>query len=91
MEKIKEFFRRLFHKNVDLALPNESKIQDSRKKDIREELKVKDNTNLLKLQNDYEKGKINEISMSKKQLKEMIELYEKQIQELKYKLAIKKI
>ena len=91
MEKIKEFFRRLFHKNVELALPNESKIQDSNKKDIRKELKVKDNTNLLKLQNEYEKGKINEKSMSKKRLKEMIELYEKQIKELKYKLAIKKI
>ena len=90
MGRIKEFFKRLFGKNKKLAIAEETAPKKEINKNLKEKIRIIDNSKLLKLQEDYENGKIDEMSMSTKQMKELIELYEKQIQELNYQIAMRK-
>lgn len=90
MGKIKEFLKRLFFKNKKLAIAEEITPKKEVNKNLKEKIKIIDNSKLLRLQEDYENGKIDEMSMSTKQMKELIELYEKQIQELNYQIARRK-
>lgn len=90
IENIKKFFKKLFNMNYQEKLPEANTEKDCEKTNIRDEIKIEDNIELLKIQNNYENGKISEKNFSKTQIIKLINLYEKQINELNYRITCNK-
>ena len=90
LEKIKEIFRKIFRVNAKQKLLETSNETTYQKENIRDSMKVEDNSKILFLQKEYEKGKIFETKLSNIQIKKLIKLYENQIKELDYKLLLRK-
>jgi len=88
--KLKQLFKKLFHKNEpDKALVAETPINNIKKGDntnkFLEELKIieDEETILLKLQKKYRSGEIKEENLSPEQVKSLCELYDRQISDLR--------
>lgn len=92
MEKIKNFFRKLFSRNKQLKL--EPKSEDihveakDNKDNIKESLRIdKRRLELIELQRKFEKNELDLYSLTKKQIQDLTALYEEQVKELNYKLG----
>lgn len=92
MKKIKEFFKKLFKKRNTLNLPkiDNTKINSEERANIRKELKIKSNTKLIEIQKEYENGTLKDNDCLYRYIKDLIDLYENQIKELDYQIALKK-
>ncbi len=89
--KIKRFFMNLFKKNTNYEETQtqsiENIIQDkskTQKQDFRETIKQveTEETKLLKLQKQFDNGEITEEELSQKQIEDLLNLYNQQINEL---------
>ena len=89
--KIKRFFMNLFKKNTNYEETQthsiENTIQDkskTQKQDFRETIKQveTEETKLLKLQKQFDNGEITEEELSQKQIEDLLNLYNQQINEL---------
>lgn len=89
MEKIKNFFKKLFSRNKVLKIEQRYETnRDKEGKNIRDSVRVeKGRLELFKLQEKFEKNELDLYSLSKKQLQELTKLYEEQVKELNYKLG----
>ena len=89
MEKIKNFFKKLFSKNKIVKIEQRyENNHDKEEKNIRDSVRVeKERLELFKLQEKFEKNELELYSLSKKQLQELTKLYEEQVKELNYKLG----
>lgn len=104
LEKIKEFFRKLFDRNKQQVI-DEPKIIDNStdkkqnqfKKDFETQVVFKNEEEKnLKLQRNFESGNLNVEELSEEEFKALVKLYEKQIKETeesieRYKSKIEKI
>ncbi len=99
INKLKNFFRNLFKKNKTIlnAIIVEDNINNSideekNKNTFMESIKNVENedTKLLKLQKQYRKGDIKEAEMSKEQVSALINLYDKQIANLRKSNELRK-
>ena len=94
--KIKTFFRNLFYKEtaVENTIVKETKniIQENKKTDFIESIKniESEETKILKLQKQYRNGDIKEEEMSEKQISALMDLYDKQIANLKKSNELRK-
>ena len=95
--KIKTFIKKIFNKkdcNINNVAPvDESlKSKDNRKQKFMEEVKrIEDEeTKLLKLQQQFHNGEINEEDLTETQYKALNDLYDRQIDNLKKSIEIKK-
>lgn len=80
-KKIRNFFRSLFHKNEEDTNANESiDIKQETTTSIIDEFK--DKQTIVKLQQDYENGKIAEEDMDENDKQKLLELYKEQIKTL---------
>ncbi len=79
-EKIKNFFRNLFHKQKD----NEVKENNIIKKEMTTNLfdNYTDKLEIIKLQEDYENGEIAEEDINEEDKQKLLELYQEQIKTL---------
>lgn len=89
MEKIKDFFKRIFKRNHLIQITEGKENLKKQGKKLRNELKVNEDKELLYFQKKFENGEINELTLSNRKVKELITLYENQIKELNYKIALK--
>lgn len=97
MYKIKQFFKNLFkRKNIENTtqikeenINKNTNVENSSSNDFFKRIQTIDdeNTLLLKLQQQYENGEIQEENLTPKQVNDLCNLYEKQIEELKGKIA----
>lgn len=95
---IKQFFKRLFHKNdiVDNAVTanvsSNITADEDKRNSFMEEIKKIENeeTILLKLQEKYRSGEIKEEDLTDEQVNSLCKLYDKQIANLKKSNNIKK-
>ena len=95
IEKIKEFFKKIFGNNNQnyLEAPTDDILQDEKKytnynseNNFQNEIKIESNSNeerALKLQIDFKDGAINEEDLSEEDFDILSNLYEKQIQDVK--------
>ena len=90
IKKLKEIFNRIFKNDEVLKIDEVIPKNKLKEKNIKEELKTLSSFKLLKLQHEYETGNIKENQISNSKMKELIELYQQQINELDYKLAMKR-
>lgn len=95
--KIKNFIKKIFNKkdcNINNVAPvDESlKSKDNRKQKFMEEVKrIEDEeTKLLKLQQQFHNGEIKEEDLTESQYKALNDLYDRQIDNLKKSIEIKK-
>ena len=80
-EKIRNFFRSLFHKSKEDTKAKESlDIKQETATNIIDEFK--DKQTIVKLQQDYENGKIAEEDMDENDKQKLLELYKEQIKTL---------
>ncbi|MEI3434109.1 MAG: hypothetical protein V8R26_03665 [Clostridia bacterium] len=79
-EKIRNFFRSLFHKNEDTNVKEHIDIKQETSTSIIDEFK--DKQTIVKLQQDYENGKIAEEDMDENDKQKLLELYKEQIKTL---------
>lgn len=89
-KKIKSFFMRLFNREEIIEEPVVENFTNNeqldKKKSFAEEIKVKEDTektSLLKMQKDYEDGKLLEENMSAEQVSKLEKLYTEQITKLR--------
>lgn len=89
MEKIKNFFKRLFKRNKVMQIEQKDGSNSIKEKNnIRDTLYVgKERLELFKLQEKYEKNELDVYQLSRKQLQNLVKLYEEQIRELNGKLG----
>ena len=89
MEKIKNFFKRLFKRNKVIQIEQKDVSNSIKEKNnIRDTLYVgKERLELFKLQEKYEKNELDVYQLSRKQLQNLVKLYEEQIRELNGKLG----
>ena len=87
--KIKNFFKKLFHKDEFVSV-KENIVSDYKNEDIKPSFadaikipEVNEKSEVLKMQKDYEKGKIREEDMTSEQIKKIESLYEEQIIKLR--------
>ncbi len=85
--KIKKENKLLLKEKVDYPF-EEGKIKEI---EFKEKLNVKANREILKLQEEYEKGNVTEDELSMTKLKELVHLYKKQIDDLNTEITMKKI
>lgn len=92
MEKIKNFFKKLFYRNKTLKIEQRYETnRDKNEKNIRDDIRVERvRVELFELQEKFEKNELDLYNLSKKQLQELTKLYEEQVKELNYKLGITK-
>ena len=90
IKKLKEIFNRIFKNDEVLKIDEVIPKNKLKEKNIKEELKTLSSFKLLNLQHEYETGNIKENQISNSKMKELIELYQQQINELDYKLAMKR-
>ena len=90
LEKIKEIFRKIFRVNAKEKMLEATNETIYKKDNIRDSIRVEDNSKILFLQKEYERGKIFETELSKNQIKKLIILYQNQIKELDCKLLLRK-
>lgn len=99
INKLKNFFRNLFKKNkpIQKAILVEDSINNSidgeqNRNIFMESIKNVENedTKLLKLQKQYRNGDIKEEEMSKEQVSALIDLYDKQIENLRKSNELRK-
>lgn len=90
IKKLKEIFNRIFKNDEVLKIDEVIPKNKLKEKNIKEELKTLSSFKLLKLQHEYETGNIKENQISNSKIKELIELYQQQINEIDYKLAMKR-
>lgn len=89
--KIRSFFRKLFFNKKTIQIENQESVEpvvdsiETRNKFINY-IKIETNEELLDIQKQLEKGKINVEELSEKQKSDLIELYNKQIEVKKDKL-----
>ena len=97
--KIKQFFRNLFHKNIEFEsnVVVEENISnnienETKKSAFMESIKNIENeeTKLLKLQKQYRSGEIKEEELTQEQVNSLCALYDKQIANLKKSNEIRK-
>ena len=99
INKLKNFFRNLFKKNK--TIQNAIIVEDSINNSIDEEINKNtfmesiknvenEDTKILKLQKQYRKGDIKEAEMSKEQVSALINLYDKQIANLRKSNELRK-
>ena len=79
-EKIRNFFRSLFHKKEDTKAKESLDIKQETATNIIDEFK--DKQTIVKLQQDYENGKIAEEDMDENDKQKLLELYKEQIKTL---------
>ena len=80
-KKIRNFFRSLFHKNEEVTNTKESfNIKQETATNIIDEFK--DKQTIVKLQQDYENGKIAEEDIDENDKQKLLELYKEQIKTL---------
>ena len=94
--KIKQFFKNLFKTKTKInnyeiskeSIDKTNNIEDTSKNDFFKRIQTIDdeNTLLLKLQKQYENGEVSEESLTPKQIDDLCNLYEKQIDDLKEKI-----
>lgn len=77
--KIKNHFNHLFNKEKTSSLYNNN-VNYTKTSNIKDEFKIKQE--ILKLQQDYESGKITEEDMSEEDKQKLMELYHEQISTL---------
>ena len=89
IEKIKNFFKRLFKRNKVIQIEQKDVSNSIKEKNnIRDTLYVgKERLELFKLQEKYEKNELDVYQLSRKQLQNLVKLYEEQIRELNGKLG----
>ena len=87
IKKLKEIFNRIFKNDEVLKIDEVIPKNKLKEKNIKETLS---SFKLLKLQHEYETGNIKENQISNSKIKELIELYQQQINEIDYKLAMKR-
>lgn len=92
MEKIKNFFKKLFNRNKTLKIEKRYETnRDKNENNIRDIIRVeRGRLELFELQEKFEKNELDLYNLSKKQLQELTKLYEEQVKELNYKLGITK-
>lgn len=97
LNKIKTFIKKIFNKkdcNINNVAPvDESlKSKDNKKQKFMEEVKrIEDEeTKLLKLQQQFHNGEIKEEDLTESQYKALYDLYDRQIDNLKKSIEIKK-
>lgn len=92
MEKIKNFFKKLFYRNKTLKIEQRYETnRDKNEKCIRDDIRVERvRLELFELQEKFEKNELDLYNLSNKQLQELTKLYEEQVKELNYKLGITK-
>lgn len=82
--KIKEWFKKTFKKEEvieDIIIETEKNVKVTEKTSFRDSIKFESNNVILALQKKLENKEIEISSLTDKELDEMIELYEKQIEE----------
>ena len=79
-KKIRNFFRSLFHKKEDTNVKEHIDIKQETSTSIIDEFK--DKQTIVKLQQDYENGKIAEEDIDEKDKQKLLELYKEQIKTL---------
>ena len=89
MEKIKDFFRKLFFRNKQLKIESKNEnINVESKNNMKESLRIdKRRLKLIELQKKFEKNELDLYSLTKKQIQDLTALYEEQVKELNYKLG----
>lgn len=88
--KLIELFKIIFRKKQVLPLPESGYKNKIEKRNIKDEIKITIDDRILKLQKEYETGNIKETQLTNKKIKELIKLYQNQINELNYEIAVKK-
>ena len=94
--KIKRFFINIFHKetiinDTTLIVENEVKVDNSKSAFVESLKNIEDEeTKLLKLQKQYDSGKIKEEDLTQEQVKSLCGLYKKQIEKLEKSNEIRK-
>ena len=91
--KIKIFLMKLFRKSKKDLKENSSKIDKNTKKEsFVNSIKIEESEEkeLLRLQEQYRKGKIKEEDLSKEQIDKLCDLYDRQIENLQKEINIRK-
>ena len=87
INKIKSFFKKLLEKfKYEQDNHDEEKIIDNQEKDFKSEIIIKtdeEKLRILKLQEEYKKGLIEEKDISKEDYKKLLELYDEQNKKIK--------
>ena len=86
IESIKKFLKKIFNIKQIEKLPEQTAKINNETKNIKDEIKIENNIELLKIQKDYENGTIIDKKLSKEQVVKLINLYEEQLKELDYKI-----
>lgn len=98
-QRIKEYFKKLVYKehmeSEHIQLKEQDRLQEEKnnKKVFSEEIKIQEDIQekrILKLQEQFEKGQLQEKDINDDDYTKLEELYEKQIQEAEHKLEIYK-
>lgn len=93
--KIKKFFRKLFQKlKYGENNHNEENIIYNEEKDFKKEIEIKQNEEklrILKLQEEYKKGLIEEENISKEDYQKLLDLYDEQNKKIKEEIERDKI
>lgn len=91
--KIKKFFKKLFYVKENKQENTGEKINNIKRDDFRENIRIKQDEEELKIKNlqkEYKAGNINEEEMTDDEHEKLIDLYKKQNKELKDKIETKK-
>ena len=91
--KIKKFLMKLFRKSKKDLKGDSSKIDKNTKKEsFVNSIKIEESEEkeLLRLQEQYRKGKIKEEDLSKEQIDKLCDLYDRQIENLQKEINIRK-
>jgi len=95
--KIKNFFRKVFYKKnegVEVRTVNEKVEEKTNVKPVANSSLnigfIQDNKELSELQSKYRKGEIKESDLTKEQIKQLSDLYDKQIKELRASNEVRK-
>lgn len=90
--RIKNFFKNIFYKKDKLE--NVSKEYNGKEKNFKQDIVIKQDEEMLrilKLQEDYKKGLIEEEDISKEDYKKLLDLYDEQNKEIKEDIEKDKI
>ena len=85
-QKIKKFFRNIFSKFKDTDNSSNTKGVEENYNNFKQEIEIKqdeEELRILKLQEDYKNGIIEEENISKEDYKKLLELYDKENKEIK--------
>lgn len=91
--KFREIFKKVFCRKESKHEGKEKELNNINQNDFKGRLQVKQNAEklkILKLQEDYKAGRINEEDMTDEEHRKLIELYQMQNKEIEEKIKIRK-